>query len=69
MSRSVQVPDFGDSGALYMTVEVPGPSDPGYTAVRLPEGDPWALTVNQAKAEMEAELAKAEHEAELEAGS
>lgn len=54
MSRSVTVPDFGDSGSLYQQVEVAEPGDPGYPTPELPEGDPWAPAVNQAIAEVEA---------------
>ena len=42
MSRTVAVPDFGDSGSLYQHVEVAEPGDPGYPTPMLPEGDPWA---------------------------
>ena len=55
MSRTVAVPDFGDSGSLYQHVEVAEPGDPGYPTPLLPEGDPWAPAVNQAVAEVEAE--------------
>ena len=54
MSRSVTVPDFGDSGSLCQQVEVAEPGDPGYPTPELPEGDPWAPAVNQAIAEVEA---------------
>ncbi len=47
-------PDFGASGSLYQQVEVAEPGDPGYPAPELPEGDPWAPAVNQARAEIEA---------------
>ncbi len=55
MSRLAAVPDFGDSGSLYQYVEVAEPGEPGYPAPALPEGDPWAPAVNQARAEIEAE--------------
>ena len=54
MSRSVNVPDFGDSGSLYQQVEVAEPGDPGYPTPELAEGDPWAPAVNQAIAGVEA---------------
>jgi hypothetical protein len=54
MSRTVIVPDFGDSGARYQEVEVAEPGEPGYPTPALPEGDPWAPAVNQARAEIEA---------------
>lgn len=44
--KTIQVPDFGDSGSLYQQVEVPEPGDPGYSWARLPESDPWAKYVN-----------------------
>lgn len=50
MSRTVAVPDFGDSGSLYQHVEVAEPGDPGYPTPMLPEGDPWAPAVNRAVA-------------------
>ena len=73
MSRTVLVPDFGDSGARYQEVEVAEPGERGYPTPALPEGDPWAPAVNQARAEIEAArpdayLAKdpsAEREAEM----
>ena len=52
--RLVAVPDFGDSGSLYQYVEVAEPGEPGYPTLTLPEGDPWAPAVNQARAEIEA---------------
>lgn len=51
--RTIEVPDYGDSGSLYQTVHVPGPGDPGYTGQRLPESDPWAAKWNAALDEME----------------
>ena len=54
MARFVTVPNFGDSGSLYQQVEVAEPGDPGYPTPELPEGDPWAPAVNQARAEIEA---------------
>ncbi len=54
MSRTVWVPDFGASDSLYQPVPVAEPGDPGYPAPALPEGDPWAPAVNQARAEIEA---------------
>ncbi len=55
MSRTVAVPDFGDSGALHQHVEVAEPDDPGYPTPMLPEGDPWAPAVNRAVAAVRAE--------------
>ena len=55
MSRTVAVPDFGDSGSLYQRVEVAEPGDPGYPTPMLPEVDPWAPAINRAVAEIEAE--------------
>jgi hypothetical protein len=46
VSRSVTVPDFGDSGSLYQRVEIAEPGEPGYPTPELPEGDPWAPAVN-----------------------
>ena len=63
MSRLVAVPDFGDSGSLYQYVEVAEPGEPGYPTPALPEGDPWAPAVNQARAEIEAEAEEAAIEA------
>ena len=54
MSRTVLVPDFGDSGSRDQYVEVAEPGEPGYPTPALPEGDPWAPAVNQARAEVEA---------------
>ena len=54
MSRIVTVQDFGDSGQRYQGVEVAEPGEPGYPTPALPEGDPWAHAVNQARAEVEA---------------
>ena len=54
MSRTVLVPDLGDSGSRYQRVEVAEPGEPGYPTPALPEGDPWAPAVNQARAEIEA---------------
>ena len=74
MSRAVIVPDFGDSGQHYQEVEVAEPGEPGYPTPALPEGDPWAPAVNQARAEVEAArpdayLANAPYaDRELEAG-
>jgi hypothetical protein len=55
MTRSVTVPDFGDSGSLYQQVEVAEPGEPGYPTPELPEGDPWAPAVNAAIREVAAE--------------
>ncbi len=55
MSRTVWVPDFGAFDSLYQPVEVPEPGDHGYPATPLPEGDPWARTVNRAISEIAAE--------------
>jgi hypothetical protein len=55
MSRSVTVPDFGDSGSLYQQVQVAEPGEPGYPTPPLPETDPWAPAVNAAIREIEAE--------------
>jgi hypothetical protein len=55
MSRSVTVPDFGDSGLLYQQVEVAEPGEPGYPTPPLPETDPWAPAVNAAISQIEAE--------------
>ena len=55
MSRTVAVPDFGDSGSLHQHVEVAEPGDPGYPTPMLPEGDPWASAVNRAVAAVRAE--------------
>ncbi len=53
--KTVTVPDWGDSGSLYQTVQVARPGDPGYTGARLPEGEPWAAAVNAAMDEAERE--------------
>ena len=71
MSRIVTVRDYGDSGHRYQDVEVAEPGEPGYPTPALPDGDPWAPAVNQARAEVEAArpdtyLAKNPH-ADLEA--
>ena len=55
MTRSVTVPDFGDSGSFYQEVEVAEPGEPGYPTPKLPETDPWAPAVNAAIREVEAE--------------
>jgi hypothetical protein len=55
MSRSVTVPDFGDSGSFYQQVEVAEPGEPGYPTPGLPQTDPWAAAVNEAIREVEAE--------------
>jgi hypothetical protein len=69
MSRSVTVPDFGDSGSLYQQVEVAEPGEPGYPTPELPEGDPWAPAVNAAIREVAAKADLCEGlEPELEAG-
>ena len=62
MSRTVAVPDFGDSGSLHQHVEVAEPGDPGYPTPTLPEGDPWAPAVNRAVADVEAD-AEADYDA------
>ena len=54
MSRTVTVRDYGDSGQRYQDVEVAEPGEPGYPTPALPEGDPWAPAVNQARADVEA---------------
>ena len=54
MSRLVAVPNYGAEGGLYQYVEVAEPGDPGYPTPELPEGDPWAPAVNQARAAIEA---------------
>ncbi len=54
MSRIVTVRDYGDSGQRYQGVEVAEPGEPGDPTPALPEGDPWAPAVNQARAEVEA---------------
>ncbi len=64
MSRTVAVPDFGDSGSLYQHVEVAEPGDPGYPTPMLPEGDPWAPAVNRAVFEVEVD-AEADYAAGL----
>ena len=64
MSRSVTVPDFGDSGSLYQRAEVAEPGEPGYPTPELPEGDPWAEAVNAAIYEIEAEAGWPEPEPE-----
>jgi len=64
--RYVEVPDLGDSGALYQRVPVAEPVDPGYPTSRLPEADPWAPAVNRAIDEIRAEW-EAEPEPEPEA--
>ena len=66
MSRSVTVPDFGDSGSPYQQVEVAEPGDPGYPTLELPEGDPWAAAVNAAIYEIEAAAGWPEPEPEAE---
>jgi hypothetical protein len=53
--RAIDVPDYGDSGSLHQTIQVPGPDDPGYTGHRLPDGDPWAAKWNAALDDMERE--------------
>ncbi len=74
MSRTVTVPDLGDSGQKWQEVEVTEPGEPGYPTPALPEGDPWAPAVNQARGEIEAArpdayLANDPHaDRELEAG-
>ncbi len=55
MSRVVIVPDFGDSGSVYQSVEVAEPGEPGYPTPLLPEGDPWAPAVNEVIREVAAE--------------
>lgn len=55
MSRSVAVPDVGDSGALYLWISIPEPGDDGYPRAELPEGDRWAPAINRAIAKIEAE--------------
>ena len=64
--RYVEVPDFGDSGALHQRVPVAEPVDPSYPTPRLPDGDPWASAVNRAIDEIHAEW-EAEPEPEPEA--
>jgi hypothetical protein len=59
MSRIAWVPDYGTSDSLYQRVEVPEPGDPGWPGADLPEGDPWAPTVNQLRAEIAADYAAA----------
>jgi hypothetical protein len=54
MSRHVAVPDFGAGDGLYQYVEVAEPGEPGYPTPEVPESDPWAVPVNQARAEVEA---------------
>lgn len=54
MSRLVAVPNYGSEGGLYQYVEVAEPGDPGYPTPELPESDPWACSVNQARAAIEA---------------
>jgi hypothetical protein len=55
VSRSVTVPDFGDSGSLYQQVEIAEPGEPGYPTPELPDSDPWAPAVNAAIREVTAE--------------
>ena len=62
MSRVAWVPNFGASDSLYQRVEVPEPGDLGWPGADLPEGDPWAPTVNQIRAEIAADYAAAEAE-------
>ncbi len=54
MSRTVLVPDFGDSGQRHQEVEVAEPGERGYPTPALPDSDPWAPAVNQARADIEA---------------
>ena len=54
MSRTVTVRDYGDSGHATQEVEVAEPGERGYPTPALPEGDPWAPAVNQARDEIEA---------------
>jgi len=67
MSRTVMVPDFGDSGSWWQPVQVLEPPDPGYPTPALPEGDPWAPAVNRAIEEIRAEWEGPEPEPEAEA--
>jgi hypothetical protein len=30
VSRTIWVPDYGDSDSLYMPMDIPGPGEPGY---------------------------------------
>jgi hypothetical protein len=55
VSRLAAVPNYGAEGGFYQYVEVAEPGEPGYPTPELPEGDPWAPAVNQARAEVEAE--------------
>lgn len=66
MSRTVMVPDFGDSGSWWQPAQVLEPADPGYPTPRLPEGDPCAPAINRAIDEIEAEWEDPGPEAEPE---
>jgi hypothetical protein len=67
VSRTAWVPDLGDGPELYQQVEVPEPGDPGWPGADLPEDDPRAADVNQLRAEITADYAAAQAEADLEA--
>jgi hypothetical protein len=62
MSRLVAVPNDGAEGGLWQYVEVAEPGDPGYPTPELPEGDPWAPAVNQARAAIEAAREEVAHD-------
>ena len=68
MSRTIMVPDYGDSASWFQAVQVPAPGEAGYLspADRLAaarEGDPWAPIIAREQAIAEALDAQAEPEA------
>ena len=79
MSRTIWIPDYGDSASWYQPLEIPEPGEPGYRtpAERIASarpGDPFAAIIAREQAIEEAlgaqpEVnAQPEADAELEAG-
>lgn len=42
MTRTIRIPDYGDSGSWHQSLEIPEPGEPGYMspAERIAEADP-----------------------------
>jgi hypothetical protein len=72
MSRTIWIPDYGDSGSWYQPLQIPEPGEPGYIspADRIASarpGDPFPAIIAREQAIEEALDAQAA-EAEPEAG-
>jgi hypothetical protein len=72
MSRTVRIPDYGDSGSWYQSLEIPEQGEPGYLspAERIASarpGDPFPAIIAREQAIEEALQRQAEAEAEPEA--